>query len=258
MLSDAATAASSSQQDGKKRKADKISSGQERWPEAKSGSSSSSSSRPASSSQPTGKKPRGGGRQPMPVEQYDLATDRTIARFDSHGDAARDTGINYSSISTCARGEYSHAGGFGWRTPGTASTRGAAAASGVGVTSKKQSSSSSMTTDEKPRHGGLPIKAVEQYDRTSGRVIAQFDSQAAAARATGIDPIDISHCLRRNYSDAGGFGWRRLEAAAGASAASRKVTTTTAATATTSGGIILSRFQQDDPFNIPFAKGNTT
>ena len=123
-------AASSNQQAGKKRKADKLSpsTGRERWPEAESGSSSSSSSsRPASSNQPTGKKPRRGAHpHAKPVEQYDLGTGRTFARFDSHGDAARETGINYSSISTCARGEYSHAGGFGWRTPGTGGAAGAA------------------------------------------------------------------------------------------------------------------------------------
>ena len=64
-----------------------------------------------SSSQPTDKK--------QPVEQYDLATNRTIARFDSQRDADRATGINHANISSCIRGKTEHAGGFGWRTPGS-------------------------------------------------------------------------------------------------------------------------------------------
>ena len=126
-----AAAASSSQQAGNKRKADQLSStpGRERWPETKSGSSSSSSNRPAISSQPTGKKPHGGGMPPKPVEQYDLATDRTIARFDSQGDAARAIGISRSGISQCISRDQEHAGGFGWRTPGTGGAAGATSGS---------------------------------------------------------------------------------------------------------------------------------
>ena len=117
----AAAAASSSQQAKKKRKAEMISPSpvRERRFNAKPGSSSSSSAiRPASSSQSTVKRLLSRGHS-QPVEQYNLATGRTIAQFDSQMDATRATGIPNSSISLCPSGILTHAGGYGWRRPGT-------------------------------------------------------------------------------------------------------------------------------------------
>ena len=54
----------------------------------------------------------------MSAEQYDLASGRTIAQFDSHGDAARATGIDQGGISACVKGKVKSAGGYGWREPG--------------------------------------------------------------------------------------------------------------------------------------------
>ena len=86
------------------------------------------SKKPSTSSQQqsTGKKSRGVHPRAMSAEQYDLASGRTIARFDSQGDAARATGIDQGGISSVINGDKSHAGGFGWRRPGTAALAAAA------------------------------------------------------------------------------------------------------------------------------------
>ena len=56
------------------------------------------------------------------VEQYDLDTGRTIATFDSQADAARAINIRgRGHIGECVRGKRNHAGGYGWRTPRSAS-----------------------------------------------------------------------------------------------------------------------------------------
>ena len=63
--------------------------------------------------------PPHGGHVGMPVEQFDLKTGETIARFISRNAAQRATGIDHSSISSFISGKSKHAGGFGWRRPGT-------------------------------------------------------------------------------------------------------------------------------------------
>ena len=95
----------------------------------------------------------------------------------------------------------------------------AAAASGKDATSKKPPTFSSQPADNVPHPGGSLPKPVEQYDLTSGRTIALFDSHADAERATGISHGSISGCVRGKVEHAGGFGWRRPGAVAGAEAA---------------------------------------
>ena len=81
---------------------------------------------------------------------------------------------------------------------------------------------SGQPADKKPRCGGMPPKPVEQVDLATGRAIAQFDSQADAARATRIDAGGISGCVRDEYGfkSAGGFGWRTPGSGGAAGAAS--------------------------------------
>ena len=111
-----------------------------------------------SSSRPTVKRPHG-GPPGKPVEQYDLATGRTIAHFDSQRDAARAIGIDNGGISGCARGEQKSAGGFGWRNPGTGA---AAAASGNVTTSATATTAArNSTTVTRPRTtsgGAIPSR----------------------------------------------------------------------------------------------------
>ena len=220
-LAPAAAATSPSQQAEKKRKAEKISPSpaREQRPESESGSSSSSiSGRPASSSQPAGKKPCHRGE---PVEQCDPVTGRTIARFDSQGDAARVTGIDKGSISKCIRGELKSAGGFGWRNAGAAAAAGGGAASVKGTTSKKPSSTSSAQPIDKYSRG-VPPKPVEQFNRATFGTIARFDSLADAARKTGICRGSISLCINGGKTHAGGFGWREQGAGGAAAVVSKQ------------------------------------
>ena len=120
----AAAAASSNEQAGNKRMADKIPPSS-MWPHAQSGSpSSSSTGRPAISSQPTDYPPHG-SHLGKAVEQFDLATGRTIARFKNQSAAEKKTGVGNASISVCVRGKLENAGGFGWRRPGSGGAVGA-------------------------------------------------------------------------------------------------------------------------------------
>ena len=153
----------------------------------------------SSSSQPIVDPTRGshGGKPERACEQFNLATGRTIARFDSLGDATRATGIPRSSIRDCV--------GFGWREQGAAAT-GAASASRIGAISKKPSSSNGQSNDKNP-HGGHVGKPVDQYDLATGKTIARFKNQSDAERATGISNGGISSCVRGKVTHAGGFGW---------------------------------------------------
>ena len=76
------------------------------------------SSRPAPNRQSTGDPPFG-SHEGRPVEQYDLATGRMIAQFKNQSDAERATGISNGCISACVRCGRDHAGGYGWRRPGS-------------------------------------------------------------------------------------------------------------------------------------------
>lgn len=59
---------------------------------------------------------RESNRQLMtPVEQLNIETGETIARFSSTTEALKNTGVDPSSISKCCRGKRSTAGGFRWR-----------------------------------------------------------------------------------------------------------------------------------------------
>ena len=91
----------------------------------RSTSSSLKSSSSSSSSQPIEKKPRHQHEsyvRTAPVEQYNIKTGKTIARFEKQKDAAEATGINASKISQCRHGEIDEAGGFGWRDIGPTTT----------------------------------------------------------------------------------------------------------------------------------------
>ena len=77
-------------------------------------------------------------RTGKPVEQYDLATKKTIARFKSYVAASEATNVGPESIGNCVRGKQTHAGGWGWRTPGSGGADGA----GVGVARASSSSGS--------------------------------------------------------------------------------------------------------------------
>ena len=144
-----------------------------------------------------------GGHAGMPVEQYNLSTGRAIACFESYNEAERATGIGHSGIGECVKGKRTHAGNFGWRKAGSGRAAGAAG-------SENGATFNGQPTNKKLGTGGNPPKPVEQFDLATGRTIATFDSQADAARATGVDQSSISDCARGKYANAGGFGWRNI------------------------------------------------
>ena len=104
------------------------------------------------------------------MEQYDLATGRTIARFDSQCAAEVATGIDRGGISSCVGGEGKSAGGFGWRRPGTA---GAAAAG-----SRKAACSAAATAAKNSTYADIRLKT------SSGGVVPRRFQQP--------DPYNIS------------------------------------------------------------------
>ena len=147
------------------------------------------------------KPPKASSRSPKPVEQYDLATGRTVATFDSQADAARAASVDQSSISQCVHGKLTRVGGYGWRT--------IAAASDKGVTSEGPSTFSRQSAGNKSCCGGPHAKPVDQFDLTSGRTIGRFESLSDAERATGVPMTIISYFIGGESTEGGGFGWRR-------------------------------------------------
>ena len=152
---------------------------------------------------------RSGGKIPVPIEQYDITTGKTIAEYDSQRAAERATNVDNGSISECVRGIAVSAGGFGWREAGTeGQIVPAGMASGGSFTSSKKPSSSA--NNQSNRRLGKTAVSVQQFDLTTGLTIENFDSQRSAARALGIDRNDICDCIQGKLPHAGFFGWRKV------------------------------------------------
>lgn len=73
------------------------------------------------------------------------------------------------------------------------------------------------TAQENTNYGGRTARAaakngsktpVLQIDRKTLAVVAEFQSQSAAATATGISAASINACLRGKQRSAGGYLWR--------------------------------------------------
>ena len=123
-----------------------------------------------------------------PVEKLDLKTGEVLAVFPSISDAASNTAARTGAagrpsgiIAVCA-GRSRSAFGFFWRYKG------------------------STILPPKPKLQ----RRVEQLCLQSGRVIATFNTIAAAGKAVGITTPGISYCCngRNGSKSAGGFGWR--------------------------------------------------
>lgn len=119
-----------------------------------------------------------------PVEKLDLETGIVLETFDSITQAAHSIGPSarpINIISVC-QGRYRSSCGFFWRYKGS---------------------------DAQPVKR-KNVRKVQQLCLKTGRVLATFDTIAAAARAVGIATPGISYCCNgRNWSkSAGGFGWR--------------------------------------------------
>ena len=96
------------------------------------------------------------------------------------------------------------------------------------------------------RSGGKIPVAIEQFDITTGKTIAEYDSQRAAERATNVDNGSISECVRGFASSAGGFGWREV------GGETRTVPTGTASgSSSTSSKKPSSSSSSSDPSNQP-------
>lgn len=112
------------------------------------------------------------------VEQYDLATGKTIKTFKSCKETEKD-GFTSSSVSSCCIGQFKQHKGFGWRY-----------------------------TKANVRGKGSRKRSVEQYDLTTGIIINTFKSMAEGARSLGFDPNGIKACCDDKLKTYKGFGWR--------------------------------------------------
>ena len=90
-----------------------------------------------------------------PVEQYNLATEKTIAWFISIEAASRRTEVEPTSIEDCLSGKQNQAGGWGWRTPGSSGAYGADAGAAAAAASPRGKVKSKQVR---------PGNANEQYD----------------------------------------------------------------------------------------------
>jgi hypothetical protein len=166
--------------------------------------------RPAQPLRPQ-QQPASGGH---PVEQLELGTGRVICRYPSQRAAARAMGAGRSSIAACLRGEQPEACGFGWRhvvadrdeEPEQEEDNGG---DEDGAGDDEEGSDDGDAGSSGLQRLGTPSRPVEQLELGTGRVIARFASQHAAARAIGVTTVSsIGKCARGEYTQAHGFGWR--------------------------------------------------
>ena len=110
------------------------------------------------------------------VEQYNLTTRRTIARFNSLCEAERATGVGNACISSCIRGKQKQAGGFGWRS--STYRTGAAGSSASRKNGGKPSSSSSSSSGSRTLgfgRGDGHYQAQGSFEGESGADIGEID-----------------------------------------------------------------------------------
>eukprot|EP00978_Attheya_sp_CCMP212_P009562 scaffold22653_cov53-Attheya_sp.AAC.4 len=118
-----------------------------------------------------------------PVEQLDVKTGEVLATFNSISSAAASVpGSRPSAIASVCTGRCKSSFGFFWRYKG----------------------SDALPPIPKGK------RKVEQLCLKTGRVVATFDSIAAAGKAIGFTAQGISYCCngRNSSKSAGGFGWR--------------------------------------------------
>jgi len=134
-----------------------------------------------------------GGKSPCrPVEQLELGTGRVIARYASQKAAGRAMGVtDGSSVGRCVHGKRAEAHGFGWRHADV-----------------------DDGDEEEDEYRHPAARPVEQIELGTGKVIARFASQTAAALAVGATSKDkrVAKCARGERTEAYGFGWRHVVA----------------------------------------------
>lgn len=178
------------------------------------------------------------------VYQYNL-NGNFIKRYNSAHEADRETGINYSSICACARGEIKHTNNYYWSYNDLGekiapinkdkNESGIKQYSLTGellncYTSIKEASEKTHTHQsaivsvckkQKKSAGGfqwqygndkMPIKSIatviEQYD-LHHNLITTYNSVMEASKKTKIDDSCISNCILGRRKTAGGFIWKK-------------------------------------------------
>jgi hypothetical protein len=129
------------------------------------------------------------------VEQYDVATGEVLQVFASGSQAAKLLDLPQTSISQCCLGRRDSLGEFGFRfvQDGAESSGSSDGSDGARARRKARRSGGPASGG-----GGSGIsrrcKSIEQYDRTTGELIATHASGKECAETTGINRNTISLC----------------------------------------------------------------
>lgn len=115
------------------------------------------------------------------VVQYSLQGEY-IQEYDSALQASNLTGIDHWSICACCRKEYKHSGGFQWRY----------------IFDKEEVKPLSIRTNF----------TVQQIDKETNEIIAEFSSLAEATKLTGVASSTICNVCNGKGKTAGGFKWK--------------------------------------------------
>ena len=150
------------------------------------------------------------------VEKLSLDSDEVLGKFQSIGEASRQSGVGRGSIGQCTNGRAKTAGGFRWRKvylddddkPPADTTN-----------AKTNEDNEKKTKDEvRPRKDSINSEGdakrgkglIEQLARDSDEVLGTFSSAKEAGEKTGVNAGNISSCTRGKLQSAGGFRWRRV------------------------------------------------
>ena len=115
------------------------------------------------------------------VVQYSLQGEY-IQEYDSALQASNLTGIDHWSICACWRKEYKHSGGFQWRY----------------IFDKEEVKPLSIRTNF----------TVQQINKETNEIIAEFSSLAEATKLTGVASSTICNVCNGKGKTAGGFKWK--------------------------------------------------
>lgn len=115
------------------------------------------------------------------VLQYSLEG-KFLNKYNSANQASMSTGVDHWSICACCRGEYQHAGNFQWKYEDD-------------------------LKDIKP----IQIRTnfiIQQLDKTTDKIIAEFSSLSEASNVTNIAKSTICNVCNGKGKTAGGFKWK--------------------------------------------------
>ena len=123
------------------------------------------------------------------VSQYTRAG-VLVKEYESGNQAARETGVNGPSITTCCKGKKPSAGGYLWLYSENATQQ---------EIERRVERAESLVSSDK--------RSVSQYT-LAGVLVKEYESGRQAARETGVHGTSITACCKGKRLSTGGFIWK--------------------------------------------------